>query len=208
MDTLDDVRGRLPCFSHRRDEVYALAGIRMIPAHASLDAMNSTFVPLSIEEEKTPYFVFEKYPVPKSSTFLESPLSIAFTNISCVVPGRRCHWNIVLSFSYNLDFSPSDVLVATRRCVSRLKDLTAEEIVDFFLTVSKCQRMLELRYQTPSSTVTVQDGEFAGQTVKVIQNSSFNSNSINAKSSTCHFPSIINYQNPVLFNANSTSTVI
>lgn len=62
-----------------------------------------------------------------------------------------------------------DILVATRRCVPRLKDLTPEEIVEFFLTVCKCQRMLEAYYKTTSSTVTVQDGEFAGQTVKVIK---------------------------------------
>lgn len=57
--------------------------------------------------------------------------------------------------------------MATRRCVARLKDMTSEEIVDFFMTVCKCQRLLEEYYQTTSSTVTVQDGEFAGQTVRV-----------------------------------------
>lgn len=62
----------------------------------------------------------------------------------------------------------SDILVATRRCVGRLKDLTSEEIVDFFMTVCKTQRLLEEFYETTSSTVTVQDGQFAGQTVRVI----------------------------------------
>lgn len=47
--------------------------------------------------------------------------------------------------------------------------MTNEEIVDFFMAVCKCQRMLEEYYKTTSSTVTVQDGEFAGQTVKVIE---------------------------------------
>lgn len=61
----------------------------------------------------------------------------------------------------------SDVLVASRRCVGRLKQLSPEEIMDFFMTVCKCQRLLEHYYNTTSSTVTVQDGEFAGQTVKV-----------------------------------------
>lgn len=59
--------------------------------------------------------------------------------------------------------------MATRRCIGRLTDLTSEEIVDFFMTVCKCQRLLDVYYQTTSSTVTVQDGEFAGQTVKVIR---------------------------------------
>lgn len=60
----------------------------------------------------------------------------------------------------------SDVLVATRRPVLRLKDVSTEEVTDFFQTVCKIQKMLEYHYQTTSSTVTVQDGEHAGQTVK------------------------------------------
>lgn len=58
--------------------------------------------------------------------------------------------------------------MATRRNVGRLKDLTPEEIVDFFMTVCRTQRLLEQYYKTTSSTVTVQDGQFAGQTVRVI----------------------------------------
>lgn len=65
-------------------------------------------------------------------------------------------------FQYSLD-----VLVASRRNVPRLKDLNPEEIIDFFMTVCKCQRLLEEYYNTTSSTVTVQDGCDAGQTVKV-----------------------------------------
>lgn len=59
--------------------------------------------------------------------------------------------------------------MATRRCVRRLKDLTHEETVDFFMTVCKTQRLLEQYYKTTSSTVTVQDGQFAGQTVRVFE---------------------------------------
>lgn len=58
--------------------------------------------------------------------------------------------------------------MASKRCVGRLKDLHHDEIADFFLVVCKCQRLLENYYRTTSSTVTVQDGEFAGQTVKVV----------------------------------------
>lgn len=64
-------------------------------------------------------------------------------------------------------FINTDVLVASRRRVERLKDLNTDETIDFFLTVSKCQKLLEKFYQTNSATVTVQDGPFAGQTVKV-----------------------------------------
>lgn len=37
------------------------------------------------------------------------------------------------------------------------------------MTVCKTQRLLEQYYKTTSSTVTVQDGQFAGQTVRVIR---------------------------------------
>lgn len=83
-----NVRNRLPCFEHRRNDVYALAPIQMIPAEKSVNVMK--FQPIPIVNEEKPYFLFEKYPVPESCTFLETPLSIAFTNISCVVPGRKC----------------------------------------------------------------------------------------------------------------------
>lgn len=57
-------------------------------------------------------------------------------------------------------------MVASRRCVDRLKDLKPDEIADFFQCVCKVQRMAELYHKTTSSTVTVQDGEQAGQTVR------------------------------------------
>lgn len=176
LDPMNNVRNRLPCFEHRRDDIYALAPIRMIGAQESVSDTSFQFNPVPIKDETTPYFTFEKYPVPESTTFLETPLSIAFTNVTCVVPGRKSfficindYMELILNHTSCISFKLyiADVLVATRRCVRRLKDLKPEEIVDFFMTVCKCQRLLEEHYQTTSSTVTVQDGEFAGQTVKV-----------------------------------------
>lgn len=89
LDSLMNIRNRLPCFEHRRNDVYTLAPTQMITADKSVNKFNSNFISIAADEETTPYFLFEKYPVPKSSTFLETPLSIAFTNIRCVVPGRK-----------------------------------------------------------------------------------------------------------------------
>lgn len=89
MDHLKAVRSRMPCQEHRRDDVYALAPIRLIKPEQSLYARCTDFEPLRVQEEATPYFVFEKHPVPESTTFFETPLSIAFTNVTCVVPGRK-----------------------------------------------------------------------------------------------------------------------
>lgn len=62
-----------------------------------------------------------------------------------------------------------DVLVSTLRVTHRLVDLTKEEIEDLFQTVVKIQRIVEQEYKANSSTVTVQDGPFAGQTVPVCE---------------------------------------
>lgn len=102
LEPLNDVRKRLPCFSHRRNDVYALAPLRLIPVEKSLLATDSEFQPIPIEDEETPYFLFEKYPVPKATTFLESPMSIAFTNVTCVVPGRKFYYSRLLSIVFEL----------------------------------------------------------------------------------------------------------
>lgn len=86
LDLIKSIQERLPCFDHRRS-LYTLHGA-MIPPINSIDS-NFFYNPVETENEETPYFVFEKYPVPKSTTFIETSLSIAFTNITCVVPGRK-----------------------------------------------------------------------------------------------------------------------
>lgn len=91
-DTIESIKERMPCFEHRRNNVYSLNAIRMITAEQSLQPLDIDYRPMSSETEETPYFLFEKYPVSKSTTFYESPLSIAFTNISCVVPGRMLNY--------------------------------------------------------------------------------------------------------------------
>lgn len=84
---LENIRKHLPCFDHRRDDVYTVLPFQMISPARSLLPMNEEFK--SNEANDTFKFIFETFPVPESTTFLESPLSIAFTNITCVVTGRN-----------------------------------------------------------------------------------------------------------------------
>lgn len=70
---MNDIRSRMPCFEHRRN-VYSL-----IPVN---------FVDRALTNEVI--FRFEKHIIPKSTIFFESGMSVAFTNICCVVPGRMC----------------------------------------------------------------------------------------------------------------------
>lgn len=98
---IDLIRQRLPCFDHRRDEVYALAALQMkLPVQtipeSKLRKRAKTILTIQSEdqqeqipEEEEPYFLFEKHPVYKSTIFYETASSLAFTNITCVVPGRE-----------------------------------------------------------------------------------------------------------------------
>ncbi|VEN49991.1 unnamed protein product [Callosobruchus maculatus] len=97
----------------------------------------------SIDDSET--YKFADKVIPGSTVFLRSKYCYAFTNIRCVVPGH--------------------VLIATYRPASRLVDLTQHEIADLFQTAVKVQRKMETEHKATSSTVCVQDGPFAGQTV-------------------------------------------
>lgn len=98
LDSIESIKQRMPCFKHRRNEVYALNALQMISPEKSLLPIDDESKPMAVTEEDIPYFVFEKYPVQKSTTFYETPLSIAFTNITCVVPGRKRQIKFLLTF--------------------------------------------------------------------------------------------------------------
>lgn len=68
---LESVRSNMPCFEHRRDDIYQ---IRSLKSSACTN----------IEED----FMFGPHKIPKETIFYESEHSFAFTNIRCVVPGH------------------------------------------------------------------------------------------------------------------------
>lgn len=71
LDIVTSTRQSMPCFQHRRSDVYSL-----VPLELSLN-------------EQTNNFIFEKYPVECETIFCETQYSVAFTNIRCVVTGRK-----------------------------------------------------------------------------------------------------------------------
>lgn len=60
-----------------------------------------------------------------------------------------------------------DVLISSLRVAKRLQDLTKEELTDLFQVAVKVQNVMEQVHSTNSSTVCIQDGALAGQTVPV-----------------------------------------
>lgn len=90
-------------------------------------------------------FYFSTKAVYSSTVFIETTICFGFTNIRCVVPGH--------------------CLVATKRIVPRLHLLNPQEISDLFITVTSVQRAVEEMHNCTSSTIVVQDGPDAGQTI-------------------------------------------
>ena len=73
----------------------------------------------------------------------------------------------VCFYQLNDDKRCLDVLIAPIRIVKRLTQLTDVETADLFCLAKKMQSMLEHVHCVSSSTLSVQDGPLAGQTVEV-----------------------------------------
>ncbi|XP_062699077.1 nitrilase and fragile histidine triad fusion protein NitFhit [Aedes albopictus] len=71
-DKLANVRQNMPCFEHRRDDIYNLSYRK---GSAKLESF----------DEK---YNFGGYDIPKDTVFYSSDLCYAFVNIRCVVPGH------------------------------------------------------------------------------------------------------------------------
>ncbi|WKY05618.1 hypothetical protein Q1695_006096 [Nippostrongylus brasiliensis] len=89
---------------------------------------------------------FAEFPIASDTIFYKSALSFAFVNLKPVLNGH--------------------VLVCPKRICNHLTELSDAETADLFIVAKKVQRMLEKFHNVTSSTVCVQDGKDAGQTVK------------------------------------------
>ena len=102
------------------------------------------------------------------SVFLRSRHSMAFVNRKCVVPGRKFNYlpiflgRFLILLNYFLD-----VLIIPVRVTKRLLDLSSEEVADLFLTARRVQQGMERFLNVSSSTLNVQDGPDAGQSIEV-----------------------------------------
>lgn len=86
-----------------------------------------------------------KCQVPSSCIFYETSKSFAFVNLKPVLPGH--------------------VLVSPIRVVPLFEDLTLEEVSDLFQAAQKVERAVKSAFDGDSSTISVQNGPEAGQTV-------------------------------------------
>jgi len=90
-------------------------------------------------------FNFGPAKVRGASTFRRTPLSLAFVNKKPVVAGH--------------------VLVVPRRAVARMEELEEKEVTDLFLLVQRVDVFLQRHYGVDSTTISIQNGAGAGQTI-------------------------------------------
>jgi len=90
-------------------------------------------------------FNFGPAKVKGSSTFRRTPLSLVFVNKKPVVNGH--------------------VLAVPRRSVARLEELEDKEVTDLFLLVQRVDVFLQRHYGVDSTTISIQNGAGAGQTI-------------------------------------------
>lgn len=74
-DKLDSVRANMPCFEHRRHDVYNLTALKELR--------------YTSDSAKKREFKFGSFLIEPETIFYESEHCFAFTNIRCVVPGRK-----------------------------------------------------------------------------------------------------------------------
>ncbi|VVC41049.1 Hypothetical protein CINCED_3A009336 [Cinara cedri] len=98
-------------------------------------------------------FKFGTATVKGLQVFYKTQFCLAFTNIKCVLPGH--------------------VLVAPQRIVAKFTELSKDEVNDLFLAVQKVEKVIEQIHNANSSTIVIQDGQDAGQTIKVCNNIGF-----------------------------------
>ncbi|KAH9504369.1 Nitrilase and fragile histidine triad fusion protein NitFhit [Bulinus truncatus] len=84
--------------------------------------------------------------ITSGQVFYRTRLSVAFVNIKPVLPGHA--------------------LVAPLRVAVSLSDLNPAEVTDLFLTVQQVTEVLKKHFGATSSTMAIQDGMEAGQTVQ------------------------------------------
>ncbi|XP_013143768.1 PREDICTED: nitrilase and fragile histidine triad fusion protein NitFhit isoform X1 [Papilio polytes] len=149
-ERLADVRRNMPVFQHRRSDVYSLYTLslrnKLLAEHSLPTLTPTTANQTESAENSEPMYVFGQAKVPESCVFYKTNWTYAFVNLRCVIPGH--------------------VLIAPIRLAERNRDLNEEEAADFFKTIRLVQKLMEKVHNVNSSTVTIQDGPEAGQTIK------------------------------------------
>lgn len=99
----------------------------------------------SIPPDNVDQYQFGQVTINAKIVFYKTGLTLAIVNRRCVVPGH--------------------VLIIPIRPAKRFSDLTSTEVADLFQTVQKVQSVMETVHNAKSSSIVIQDGPDAGQTI-------------------------------------------
>lgn len=135
LDYIKKIRLEMPVWEHRRTELYS-------PELSSNANQCAGTMENILKHEK---YMFGSIVLLPEQLFYKSKYSMAFVNKKPVIPGH--------------------VLVSPLRCAKRLGDLSQAEVTDLFQCVQVVQNVIEKEYKTSSSTVSIQDGPDAGQSI-------------------------------------------
>ena len=139
---LEKVRKNMPVWTHRRTDLYSLVIENEVQV-PHLEKYKCNAGNTSEAEDQ----MFGSFNIPREELVLVSRHSYATVNLKPVVP-------------YHL------LVIPKKQGVSKLHDLSCDETADLFNLVKKVQKLVERFRGVSSSTIAIQDGENAGQTVK------------------------------------------
>jgi len=139
LEYLEKVRKNMPVWSHRRNDIYGLVLENDIQVpKLEIDGYQNN---LASEDQK-----FGSFCIPKEEIVMVSRHSYATVNLKPVVPFH--------------------LLVIPKKDHQKLCNLSCDETADLFNLVKRVQKLVEQFRGVSSSTIALQDGEDAGQTVK------------------------------------------
>ncbi|CAD5116398.1 DgyrCDS5291 [Dimorphilus gyrociliatus] len=138
LDFLNTKRIEMPVDVHRRDDLYGSYGII---SESEKTSELEQWIGL-----ESGYFNFgPDIKIEERCLFFQTKRCVAFVNLKPVRPGH--------------------VLISPKRIAAKFTDLSAEEISDLWSTAQKVQKIMETEYATESSTLAIQDGPEAGQSI-------------------------------------------
>jgi len=142
LDYLARVRQDMPVAAHRRHDLYGLV------AKDFVDVVNDNAAETIVDARSgaDAAYRFGDVIIPAEHVVLKSRLTYVIVNRKPVLP-------------FHL------LVIPLRRSVLRMADLSCEESADFFNVVGKAQMLVERVTGATSSTISIQDGPDAGQTM-------------------------------------------
>ena len=144
LEYLEKVRKDMPVWSHRRHDLYGLVLENEMYVQGFKSPSSDTDISESNQDQS-----FGSFTIPAREIVMTSRHSYVTVNIKPVVP-------------YHL------LVIPKRQGVNKLSNLSCDETADLFNLVRKAQKLVEHFRGVTSSTICIQDGEDAGQTVRQI----------------------------------------